>query len=87
MSHSNVLKYVSCIKQYEAHHENRLPLHRVFHTALSLMTTYQKAANMPELHPTLLIADWMKACDVQMGELRSLGCWEVLPRSSLPRNA
>ena len=29
----------------------------------------------------------MKACDVEMGKLWSLGCWEVLPRSSLPQNA
>ena len=26
----------------------------------------------------------MKACDVEIDKLRSLGCWEVLPRSSLP---
>ena len=29
----------------------------------------------------------MKACDVEMGKLRSLKCWEVLPRSFLPQNA
>jgi len=29
----------------------------------------------------------MKACDIEMGKLRSLGCWEVLPRSSLHQNA
>ena len=29
----------------------------------------------------------MKACDVEMGKPRSLGCWEVLPRSCLPQNA
>jgi len=28
----------------------------------------------------------MKACDVEIGNIRSLGCWEVLPRSSLPQN-
>ena len=29
----------------------------------------------------------MKACDVEMGKLRSLGCWEVISRSTLPPNA
>jgi len=47
--------------------------------------------NVPENYKDALatpdVADWMKACDVEMGKLRSLGCWEVLPRSSLPQNA
>ena len=34
----------------------------------------------------MLLIGW-KACDVEMGKLRSLGCWEVLSRSSLPQNA
>ena len=29
----------------------------------------------------------MKACDVEVGKLRSPGCWEVLPQSSFPQNA
>ena len=89
MSHSNVLKYVKGIKQYEVHHENQLALYSAFHTALSSNTT--QSDNVPKNYKDARaasdVADWMKACDVEMGKLRSLGCWEVLPRSSLPQNA
>jgi len=89
MCHSNVLKYVKGNKQYEAHHENQLTLDSAFHTAVSSITT--QSDNVPENYKDAWAApnvtDCMKACDVEMGKLRSLGCWEVLPRSSLLHNA
>jgi len=89
MSHSNVLKYIRGTKQYEDYHENQKTLYSAFCTAVS--TTTSQSDNMPENYKdaraTPDVADWMKACDVEMGKLRSLGCWEVLPRSSLPQNA
>jgi len=54
-------------------------------------STTSQSDNVPENYKHALttpdVADWMKACDVEMGKLRSLGCWEVLPRLSLPQNA
>ena len=89
MSHSNVLKYIRGTKQYEDYHENQKALYSAFHTAVS--TTTSQSGNVPENYKdaraTPDVADWMKACDVEMGKLRSVGCWEVLPRSSLPPTA
>ena len=39
---------------------------------------------VPDARAAPDVADWIKACDVEMDKLRSLGCWEVFPRSSLP---
>jgi len=39
---------------------------------------------VPDARAAPDVTNWMKACDVEMDKLRSLGCWEVLPRSSLP---
>jgi len=56
-----------------------------------MSSTTSQSDNVPENYKdaraTPDVADWMKACDVEMGKLRSFGCWEVLPRSSLPHNA
>jgi hypothetical protein len=88
-SHSNILTYVKGTQQYQAHHENQLALYSTFHTAVSSNTT--QSDNVPENYEDARaapdVATWMKACDVEMGKLRSLGCWEILPRSSLPQNA
>ena len=76
MCHSNVLKYVKGNKQYEAHHENQLTLDNAFRTAVSSITT--QSDNVPENYKDAWAApnvtDCMKACDVEMGKLRSLGC-------------
>jgi len=89
MSHSNILKYVKGTKQYHAHHENQLALCSAFYTAMS--SNSAQSDNVPENYTDARaapdVADWMKAYDIEMGKLRSLGCWEVLPRSSLPQNA
>jgi hypothetical protein len=89
MSHSNVLKYIRGTQQYEDYHENQKALYSAFHIAVS--TTISQSDNVPENYKdaraTPDVADWMKACDVEMGKLRSLECWEVLSRSSLPPNA
>ena len=66
-----------------------MALYSAFNTAVS--TTIAPSDNVPENYKdaraTPDVADWMKACDVEMGKLRSLGCWEVIPRSTLPPNA
>ena len=66
-----------------------MALYSAFNTAVS--TTIALSDNVPENYKdaraTPDVADWMKACDVEMGKLRSLGCWEVIPRSTLPPNA
>jgi len=88
-SHSNILKYIRGTKQYEDYHETQKALYRAFHTAVS--STMSQSDTVPENYKdaraTPDVADWMKACDIEMGKLPSLGCWEVLPRSSLPQNA
>jgi len=87
MSRSNVLKYIKSTKQHEDYHENQKALYSATHTAVSSPTS--QSDNTPENYKdaraTPDVADRMKACDVEMGKLRSLGCWEVLPRSSLPQ--
>jgi len=89
MSHLNVLKYIRGTKQYEDYHENQKALYRAFHAAVSSTTSQSDTVlgKYKDARATLDVADWMKACNVEMGKLRSLGCWEVLPRSSLPQNA
>ena len=88
MSHSNNLKYIKGTQQYKDHNENQMALYSAFNTAVS--TTIAPSDNVPENYKdaraTPDVADWMKACDVEMGKLRSLGCWEVIPRSTLPPN-
>jgi len=85
MSHSNVLKYIKGAEKYEAHHVNQPALNSTFHTALSSNMT--QSNNVPENYKDAIaasdVAAWMKACDVEMGNLRLLGCWEVPRRSSL----
>ena len=89
MSHSNILKYIKGTQQYEDHHENQKALYSAFNTAVS--TTIAPSDNVQENYndarATPDVADWMKACDVEMDKLRSLGCWEVISRSALPPNA
>jgi len=76
ISHSNVLKYVKGTKQYDDHHENQLALYSAFHTAVSSKTTQSNnvSENHKETRAAPNVADWMEACDVEMGKLRSLGC-------------
>jgi len=89
ISQSNDWKYVKGTKQYKDHHDNQLALYNAFHTAVS--STMSQSDNVPENYKdaraTPDVADWMKACDAEMGKLRSLGCWKVLPRSSFSQNA
>jgi len=91
MSHSNILKCLRGTKQYEDYHENQKALYSAFHTAVSSTTSQSDTVpeNYKDARATSDVADsgWMKAYDIEMGKLRSLGCWEVLPRSSLPQNA
>jgi len=74
MSHSNVLKYIRGTKQYEDYHKNQKALYSAFRTAVS--TTMSQFDNVTEHHKdaraTPDVADCMKACDVEMGKLRSL---------------
>jgi len=71
MPHSNVLKNVKGTKQYEDHDENRLAFYSAFHAAVS--STMTQSDNVPENYQdaraTPDVADWMKACDVEMGKL------------------
>ena len=82
MSHSNILKYIKGTQQYKDYHENQKALYSAYHTAVS--TTIAPSDNVPENYKDARaipdVADWMKACDVEMGKLRSLGCWEVISR-------
>jgi len=89
ISHSNIMKYIRGTKQYEDYHENQKALYSAFHTAVSSTTSQSDnvQTNYKDARATPDAADWMKACNVEMGTLRSLRCWEVLPRSSLPQNA
>ena len=86
MSHSNVLKFVPGTHQYEAYQQNQIALYSTFHTALT--SNIAPSDNVPENYKDACaapdVADWMQACDVEMDKLRSLGCWEVLLRSSFP---
>jgi hypothetical protein len=89
MSHSNILKYIKGTQQHKDYHENQKALYSAYHTAVS--TTIAPSDNVPENYKNARaipdVADWTKACDVEMGKLRSLGCWEVISRSTLPPNA
>jgi len=90
---SNVtFKHLEVRKKHQAirrPYKHRLALYSAFHTAVSSNMT--QSDNVPEnckdARATPEVADWMKACEVETGKLRSLGYWEVLPRSSLPQNA
>jgi len=77
MSHSNVSKYIRGTKQYKDCHKKQKALHCAFHTAVST-TTFQ-SDNVPANYKDAQATPEVKACNVEMGKLRSLGCWEVLP--------
>jgi len=71
MSHSNTLKYMRGTKQYQDYHENQKALYSAFHTAVSSTTSQSDTVpeNYKDARATPDVADWMKACDIEMGKL------------------
>ena len=86
MTYANMKAIVPGTPEFEANKANMQALHVAFIAAAELSpanndnapNSYKEARAHPHA------AGWMQACDEEMTNLRKLGCWTVIPRSTLP---
>ena len=86
MTYANMKAIVPGTPEFETNKANMQALHVAFVAAAELSpvnndnapNSYKEARAHPHA------AGWMQACDEEMTNLRKLGCWTVIPRSTLP---
>lgn len=76
--------------EYADHQSIVRALHVVFTAAVTYATSTVNSDVIPnsykEARASIEAAGWQQSMDEEMTNLRKLGCWTVIPRSSLPPN-
>ena len=90
VTYSNMKRIVPGTPEYADHQSIVRALHVAFTAAVTDATSTVNSDVIPnsykEARASIEAAGWQQSMDVEMTNLRKLGCWTVIPRSSLPPN-
>ena len=90
VTYANMKRVVPGTPEYADHQSIVRALHVAFTAAATDATSTVNSDVIPnsykEARASIEAAGWQQSMDEEMANLRRLGCWTVLPRSSLPPN-
>ena len=89
-SYKDIQSMIPGTDAYAAHQVNMHALSLAFSAAATEAKTapsYNEPQSYREARAAPDAAQWMAACELEHTKLTKLGCWEVVPRSSIPSHA
>jgi hypothetical protein len=90
VTYANMKRVVHGTPEYADHQSIVRALHVAFTAAITDATSTVNSDIIPnsykEARTSIEAAGWQQSMDEEMTNLRKLGCWTVIPRSSLPQS-